>query len=232
MYYDLTADGWVVDDATGSSNQTNFSHRLMIDLVKDSLAYWHEVMGVDGFRFDLATVLGRYPGASDKEAWGGRRRFYKAHPLLREVADYADQRDIEVIAEAWDLWGYEVGNFPSGWGEWNGRYRDTMSHYMKGDGNTRNFMDLLIGDWLHFNDNAGPQKSINFLTAHDGFTMFDLVSFNEGQHQESPVRAVGRRYRRQRLLGFRRQQGTPAGQMAQQLADRDDVPRSADGGQR
>ena len=62
MYYDLTADGWVVDDATGSSNQTNFSHRLMIDLVKDSLAYWHEVMGVDGFRFDLATVLGRYPG--------------------------------------------------------------------------------------------------------------------------------------------------------------------------
>ena len=184
IYYDLTADGWIVDDATGSSNQTNFSHRPMCDLVMDSLSYWHKVMGVDGFRFDLATVLGRFPAASDKEDWGGRRRFYKAHPLLREVADFADQQDIEVIAEAWDLWGYEVGNFPSGWGEWNGRFRDTMRHYLKGDGNTRAFMDLLNGDWLHFNDNAGPQKSINFLTAHDGFTMFDLVSFNDKDNQQ------------------------------------------------
>ncbi|EPH02959.1 glycogen debranching enzyme GlgX [Propionibacterium sp. oral taxon 192 str. F0372] len=177
-YYDLSPDGRIIDGATGSTNQTNFSQRVTCDLVMDSLMYWHDVMGVDGFRFDLATVLGRFPAASDKDDWGGRRRFFNAHPLLREVADLAKDRNIEVIAEAWDLWGYEVGNFPSGWGEWNGRFRDAMRHFLKGDGNTRAFMDLFNGDWLHFNDNGGPQKSINFMTAHDGFTMFDLVSFN------------------------------------------------------
>lgn len=181
-YYDLTSDGRIVDGATGSANQTNFSNRVTCDMVIHSLKYWHDVMGVDGFRFDLATVLGRFPGNSDKDDWGGRRRFYNAHPLLREVADLADRRGIEVIAEAWDLWGYEVGNFPSGWGEWNGRFRDAMRHYLKGDGNTRAFIELFNGDWLHFNSNGGPQKTINFLTAHDGFTMFDLVSFN---HQDN-----------------------------------------------
>src|SRR5699024_481918 len=80
--------------------------------------------------------------------------------------------------EAWDLWGYEVGNFPAGWGEWNGRYRDALRRFAKGDGNTHEFMDMINGDWLNFNDQEGPQKSINFVTAHDGFTMMDLVSFN------------------------------------------------------
>lgn len=183
-YYDLTPEGFVMDAATGSSNQTNFSRRVMCDLVIDSLNYWHDVMGVDGFRFDLATVLGRFPTQSDPEDWGGRRRFFNAHPVLREVADLADEKGFEVIAEAWDLWGYEVGNFPSGWGEWNGRFRDAMRHYLKGDANTRAFMDQLNGDWLHFNDNAGPQKSINFMTAHDGFTMFDLVSFNDKNNDQ------------------------------------------------
>lgn len=178
-YYDLTGDGFIVDGATGSSNQMNFSTRAMCDVVMNSLSYWHDVMGADGFRFDLATVLGRFPVAADKEDWGGRRRFFNAHPLLREVADFADDRRIEVIAEAWDLWGYEVGNFPSGWGEWNGRFRDAVRYYLKGAGNARAFIELFNGDWLHFNDNAGPQKSVNFVTAHDGFTMFDLVSFNE-----------------------------------------------------
>lgn len=184
LYYDMTSDGLIVDGATGSANQTNFSNRSTCDMVIHSLTYWHDEMGVDGFRFDLATVLGRFPAASDKDDWGGRRRFFNAHPLLREVADLADNRGIEVIAEAWDLWGYEVGNFPSGWGEWNGRFRDAMRHYLKGDGNTRAFIELLNGDWLHFNDNGGPQKSINFLTAHDGFTMMDLVSFNEKQNAQ------------------------------------------------
>lgn len=183
-YYDLNPDGVMVDGATGSANQTNFSHRTMADLVLNSLTYWHEVMGVDGFRFDLATVLGRYPVASGKDDGGGRWRFFNAHPLLREVAEMAEHSGIEVIAEAWDLWGYEVGNFPSAWGEWNGRFRDAMRHYLKGDGNTRAFIELLNGDWLHFNDSAGPQKSINFLTCHDGFTMFDLVSFNEKQNDQ------------------------------------------------
>ncbi len=177
-YYDLTPEGYVMDPATGSSNQTNFGRRVMCDLVIDSLTYWHEQMGVDGFRFDLATVLGRAPLASDPDDWAARRQFFSSHPLLRRVADMAVEKDIEVIAEAWDLWGYEVGNFPAGWGEWNGRFRDAMRRYLKGDGNARAFMDQFNGDWLHFNDNLGPQKSINFVTAHDGFTMFDLVSFN------------------------------------------------------
>ncbi|GAA2182695.1 glycogen debranching protein GlgX [Brooklawnia cerclae] len=184
-YYDLTADGHIVDGATGSSNQTNFSSEAMCQLVLDSLHHWHHDMGVDGFRFDLATVLGRFPALSGPEDWGGRRRFFTEHPLLRDVADLADRRGFEVIAEAWDLWGYEVGNFPHGWGEWNGRFRDAMRHYLKGDGNARPFVELFNGDWLHFNDNGGPQKSINFMTAHDGFTMMDLVGFNQKSNGQS-----------------------------------------------
>ena len=183
-YYDLDPQGFIMDGATGSANQTNFSSRVMCDLVMDSLIYWHDRMGVDGFRFDLATVLGRSPRGSDQNDWGGRRRFHNAHPLLREVAALAADRGIEVIAEAWDLWGYEVGNFPSGWGEWNGRFRDAMRRYLKGDGNAQAFIESFNGDWLHFNDNGGPQKSINFITAHDGFTMFDLVSFNQKENNQ------------------------------------------------
>ncbi|MFT3876258.1 MAG: alpha-amylase family glycosyl hydrolase [Propioniciclava sp.] len=177
-YYALTAGGGLIDGATGTSNQMNFSSRITSRLVLDSLRHWHDTMGVDGFRFDLAPVLGRRPNAAEAEDWEAQRRFFSNHPLLDAVAKLAEEKTFEVIAEAWDLWGYEVGNFPSGWGEWNGRFRDAMRAYLKGDGNTDDFMSFFNGDYLHFNDNAGPQKSINFVTAHDGFTMFDLVSYN------------------------------------------------------
>lgn len=183
-YYDLTGDGFIQDGATGSSNQTNFSSAAMSQLVIDSLSYWHHQMGVDGFRFDLATVLGRMPDLSEVDDWNSRKRFFMGHPLLTRIGRLADKNGFEVIAEAWDLWGYEVGNFPAEWGEWNGRFRDTMRGFLKGDGNTGAFMNQFNGDWWHFSNKHGPQKSVNFVTAHDGFTMMDLVSFNEKENTQ------------------------------------------------
>ncbi len=181
-YYSMTNDFRLVDGATGTSNQLNFSSQAAIELVLDSLAYWTDDMHVDGFRFDLATVLGRKPADADREDWQAQKRFFTDHPLLVQIADFARDRHIEVIAEAWDLWGYEVGNFPRGWGEWNGRYRDAIRKYMKGDGNQREFLEMVNGDYHHFQDNEGAQKSINFITAHDGFNLADLVSYQQKQN--------------------------------------------------
>lgn len=181
-YYSMTNDLRLVDGATGTSNQLNYSSQPAIDLVLDSLQYWTVDMHVDGFRFDLATVLGRKPADADPEDWGAQKRFFTDHPLLTQIADFAEREQIEVIAEAWDLWGYEVGNFPRGWGEWNGRYRDAIRRFTKGDGNNREFLEMMNGDYHHFQDNGGAQKTVNFLTAHDGFNMADLVSYQEKQN--------------------------------------------------
>lgn len=176
-YYVLTDDGRLVDGATGCGNQTDASSPLFQRLVLDSLAYWTDEMGVDGFRFDLAPVLGRRPDDHPREDWAAQRGFVPDHPLLLAIRDLAADRAIEVVAEAWDLWGYEVGNFPPGWAEWNGRYRDGLRRFLKGDGNTGELCAMVNGDFDHFADQGGPQRSINFLTAHDGFTLMDLVSF-------------------------------------------------------
>ncbi|WP_211221737.1 alpha-amylase family glycosyl hydrolase [Granulicoccus phenolivorans] len=177
-YYQQTDEHRLIDGATGTSNQLNMSTAVSQNLVLDSLRYWIEEMGVDGFRFDLAPVLGRTPNAFERENWDEQRQFFHSHPLLEAIHELADADQVEVIAEAWDLWGYEVGNFPAGWGEWNGRYRDAMRGYLKGDANTDTFISMFNGDYANFNDQGGPQKSINFVTAHDGFTMADLVSYN------------------------------------------------------
>ncbi|NLE98411.1 MAG: glycogen-debranching protein [Propionibacterium sp.] len=187
QYYSMTSDFRIIDGATGTSNQLNFSSDAAIKLVKDSLEYWADDMHVDGFRFDLAPVLGRKPAEAEPDDWQAQKRFFTDHPLLVEIAEWADKHDVEVIAEAWDLWGYEVGNFPRGWGEWNGRYRDAIRRFTKGDGNTVEFLEMMNGDYHHFQDNEGAQKSINFVVAHDGFNLADLVSYNEKQnHQEFP----------------------------------------------
>ncbi len=178
-YYVLNDDLMLIDGATGCSNQFNFSSDVAQRLVLDSLVYWCDVMGVDGYRFDLAPVLGRTPMAYDREDVEKQRRFSSSHPLLGAIRDLAADRRIEVIAEAWDLWGYEVGNFPSGWGEWNGRYRDAVRAYLKGDADTQDFIDQFNGDWARFSDQGGPQQSVDFITAHDGFTLADLVSYND-----------------------------------------------------
>ncbi len=178
-YYALSSECRLIDGATGVSNQLNFSNEITCRLTLDSLCYWANDMGVDGFRFDLAPVLGRKPDAAHRDDWERQREFFGQHPLLLDIARLADLSHVEVVAEAWDLWGYEVGNFPSGWAEWNGRYRDAIRGFAKGDANTRAFVDQVNADYAHFHDQGGPSKSINFVTAHDGFTLMDLVSYNE-----------------------------------------------------
>lgn len=176
-YYQMTDTKILVDGATGTGNQMNYSSPVSRQLVLDSLSYWTHDMQVDGFRFDLATVLGRLPDAAPPDDWGQQKRFFGDAPLLLAIAEFAEEQQIEVIAEAWDLWGYEVGNFPRGWGEWNGRYRDAVRRFTKGDGNTLEFLDMINGDYHHFHDSGGAQKTINFVDAHDGFNMADLVSY-------------------------------------------------------
>ena len=178
-YYQLTENHYLVDGATGCGNQLNFSNRVTQNLVLDSLTYWLEELGVDGFRFDLAPVLGRHPDAAEREHWDEQKRFFQTHTLLDRIRDLGKAHQAEMIAEAWDMWGYEVGNFPAGWGEWNGRYRDAVRRFLKCDGNTQAFVERVNGDYQNFNDQGGPQRSINFIVAHDGFTLMDLVSYNE-----------------------------------------------------
>jgi glycogen operon protein len=186
-YYMETHEGLIIEGATGCGNQLNCSSPVAQELVLDSLRYWIRTMGIDGFRFDLAPVLGRTPNAFERTAWDDQRRFFRDHPLLSAIRDLGRTEEVEMIAEAWDLWGYEVGNFPSDWGEWNGRYRDAVRRFVRGDGNTREFADMMNGDILHFNDRGGAQHSINFITAHDGFTLLDLVSYDcKRNHQPWP----------------------------------------------
>jgi len=168
-YYALTDDKRYYWDSTGCGNNLDASKPATQRLIKDSLAYWALEMGVDGFRFDLATVLGR-------TAVG--HGFERCADLLRDIADFAEREDVEVIAEAWDLSAYNVGDFPPGWAEWNGAYRDAVRSFLKGDGNTYAFAASVNGDYRHFADQGGPQKSVNFITAHDGFTLMDLVSYD------------------------------------------------------
>ena len=183
-YYVMTSTYAMVDGATGTSNQLNYSSPAAQQMVLDSLHHWTQEMGVDGFRFDLATVLGRKPKEADPDDWNNQKRFFNDHPLLVAIAEFAEVEHIEVIAEAWDLWGYEVGNFPRGWGEWNGRYRDAVRRFCKGDGNTVGFLDMVNGDHHHFADNGGPQKTVNFIDAHDGFNLADLVSYQEKSNDQ------------------------------------------------
>jgi len=142
-------------------------------------------MGISGYRFDLAAVIGRKPDLHAWEPsdtyWDRVKAFYSDHPTLTAMASLGASKSAWMIAEAWDMWGYPVGMFPSGWGEWNGRYRDAIRKYMKGDTSGYDGVsvtDAFHGDYNHFNDQGGPHKSINLLVAHDGFTLADLVSYN------------------------------------------------------
>ncbi len=173
-YYALVRDDprqyWV---STGCGNNLDCSRPMVQRLILDSLAYWCREMGVDGFRFDLATVLGR-EAVVDYRFTGGA-------DLLEAIAKLAAAEDIEVIAEAWDCEypaGYQVGNFPPGWAEWNGNFRDVLRRFVKGDpGLGQAFAGAVNGDYTRFADQGGPHKSVNFLTAHDGLTLMDLVSY-------------------------------------------------------
>ncbi|MFL6203570.1 MAG: carbohydrate-binding module family 20 domain-containing protein, partial [Thermoanaerobaculia bacterium] len=150
-------------------------------LIKDSLAYWHDEMGVDGFRFDLAYELGR-------EGSDGRV-FNSNATTLVEIAQLAQDNDFKVVAEAWDTGGYGVGQFPAGWSEWNGFWRDNVRKWAKGDNSQAGGLGASItSTWSGF---GAPEESVNFVTAHDGFTLNDLVSYNTKQNGTGDCNPTG-----------------------------------------
>jgi glycogen operon protein len=161
---------------TGCGNSLNFDSPAVIRLVMDSLRYWVDVMHVDGFRFDLASVLGREESGA----------FRSSGPFFNAVAQDPILNRAILIAEPWDIGTYQVGNFPVDWSEWNGRFRDTVRKFDKGDsGQLADLGWRLTGSAdLYGEDGRSAYNSINFVTCHDGFTLHDLVSYN-GKHNEA-----------------------------------------------
>ncbi|MGB2628253.1 MAG: glycogen debranching protein GlgX [Candidatus Acidiferrum sp.] len=161
---------------TGTGNTLNLSHPRVIQLVADSLRYWHQETQVDGFRFDLGTILAREPNGFDQQS--GFLNVCSQDPILSSV---------KRIAEPWDCGpgGYQVGEFPPGWAEWNDKYRDTIRDFWKGDSSLGEFVKRLCASADIFNrQGRKPWACVNFVTAHDGFTLNDLVSYNE-KHNEA-----------------------------------------------
>ncbi len=162
---------------TGCGNTLNAKHPRVIQLMLDSLRYWVEQMGVDGFRFDLATVLGRESYGFDSGA--GFFDAIRQDPVLAKT---------KLIAEPWDIGpgGYQLGAYPVGWSEWNDKYRDIIRQFWRGDaGVLPEFARRIHGSSdLFEHSGRGPSSSINFITSHDGFTLKDTVSFND-RHNEA-----------------------------------------------
>ena len=163
-------------DFTGCGNSPRFAHPRSVQLVLDALRWWVETMGVDGFRFDLATTLGRAEGAFDRHA-----------PLLVALEQDPVLSRVKRIAEPWDVGsgGYQLGGFPPGWAEWNDQFRDTARRFWGGEGGLRPaFVTRLAGsDDVFGGQGRGPLSSLNFVTCHDGFSLRDLVSY-ERKHNE------------------------------------------------
>ena len=176
-YYRLESDKRFYTDFTGTGNSLNMRHPRTIQLIMDSLRYWVKEMHVDGFRFDLAPVLARELYEVDRLS----AFFDIIHqdPTLSEV---------KLIAEPWDVGpgGYQVGNFPIRWAEWNGKYRDALRHFWRGDhGGVGELASRLAGSSdIYQWSGRSAYASINFIVAHDGFTMRDLVSY-EQKHNEA-----------------------------------------------
>jgi glycogen operon protein len=170
-YYRLASDPRYYDDSTGTGNSLNLDHPRVLQMVMDSLRYWVQEMHVDGFRFDLAPVLARTSSGVDPNS--GFLKATRQDPVLARV---------KMIAEPWDVGfgGYQVGRFPSGWSEWNDKFRDGVRRFWQGvDGMVPELASRLTGSSELFNHGGRHvRSSINFVTAHDGFTLRDLVSYN------------------------------------------------------
>jgi isoamylase len=171
-YYKLAEDQRYYMDYTGCGNSLNVRHPRVLQLIMDSLRYWVLEMHVDGFRFDLDSTLARSLHAVNK--LGAFFDIIHQDPVLSQV---------KLIAEPWDVGegGYQVGNFPVLWTEWNGKYRDSVRRFWKGEGgHASEFATRLAGSSdLYQRDGRKPNASINFITCHDGFTLQDLVSYND-----------------------------------------------------
>jgi len=178
-YYRLMPDDkrYYINDS-GTGNPLDLSHPCVLQMVTDSLRYWAGEMHVDGFRFDLATILGR-----EHDGFDERHGFLVAcrqDPLLSQT---------KLIAEPWDCGpgGYQVGGFPPGWMEWNDRFRDTVRSFWKGDeGKLSEFAKRITASGDMYNQRGRrPFASVNFITAHDGFTLHDLVSYNDKHNEDN-----------------------------------------------
>lgn len=176
-YYRLTENRRYYMDYTGTGNTLNAQLPSVLRLIMDSLRYWIQEMHVDGFRFDLAATLARELHEVDR--LGSFFDIIHQDPVISQV---------KLIAEPWDIGegGYQVGKFPPGWAEWNGKYRDCIRDYWRGENSVLGeFAERFTGSSdLYRNDYRRPTASINFITAHDGFTLNDLVSYNE-KHNEA-----------------------------------------------
>ncbi len=176
-YYRLTDDARYYMDYTGTGNTLNMRQPHTLQLVMDSLRYWVTEMHVDGFRFDLASTLAR--GLHEVDRLSAFFDLIQQDPVVSQV---------KLIAEPWDVGegGYQVGNFPPLWSEWNGKYRDVVRDFWRGESATLpEFASRITGSSdLYQADGRHPSASINFVTAHDGFTLADLVSYND-KHNEA-----------------------------------------------
>lgn len=178
IYYMLTPDGYYYN-FSGCGNTLNCNHPIVQQMILECLRYWTTVYHIDGFRFDLATILGRNEDGSPMNN----------PPLLKSLAFDPILGNVKLIAEAWDAGGlYQVGSFPSWnrWSEWNGRYRDDMRDFLKGDyGNSGLAAKRITGSKdLYDPQYRGDNASVNFITCHDGFTLWDLYSYN-WKHNEA-----------------------------------------------
>ena len=176
-YYRLMPDKprYYIND-TGTGNTVNLSHPSVLQMVADSLRYWAQETQVDGFRFDLGTILAREPSGFDQQS--GFLKVCGQDPVLAEV---------KLIAEPWDCGpgGYQVGEFPPGWAEWNDKFRDTVRDFWRSSAPAAALAPRLCASSDIFNrQGRKPWASVNFVTAHDGFTLNDLVSYNE-KHNEA-----------------------------------------------
>jgi glycogen operon protein len=170
-YYRLAPEKRFYINDTGTGNTVNLSHPAVLEMVTDSLRYWVAELHVDGFRFDLGTILAREPNGFDNQS--GFLKACNQDPLLRTV---------KLIAEPWDCGpgGYQVGGFPPGWAEWNDRYRDRIRDFWKGSAPAADVAPRLCASGDIFNRlGRRPWASVNFITAHDGFTLHDLVTYND-----------------------------------------------------
>jgi glycogen operon protein len=184
IYYWLADDKRYYRNFTGTGQTVNASHPVVRDLILDALRYWVMEMHVDGFRFDLASVLGR----------DVRGRVLADAPLLERIAEDPILRDTKLIAEAWDAAGaYQVGSFSQRrWAEWNGHFRDDVRRFWRGDaGMMGRFASRICGSSdLYAGSGKGPECSVNFVTCHDGFTLNDLVSYS---HKHNDANGEGNR---------------------------------------
>ena len=178
VYYWLADDRRFYRNFTGTGQTVNASHPVVRDLILDALRYWVMEMHVDGFRFDLASVLGR----------DVRGHVLADAPLLERIAEDPILRDAKLIAEAWDVAGaYQVGGFSQRrWAEWNGQFRDDVRRFWRGDAGLRGrFASRICGSSdLYAGSGKGPECSVNFIASHDGFTLNDLVSYSN-KHNEA-----------------------------------------------